>query len=88
MTLPTFTNAPLEALPPDIVALKLRLEELDRQHMLARSPGARRRIEAKMREARDEVEKIKRLERALDEASAAYFAALDEWLAAKCGNDA
>ncbi len=53
---------------PSDPELERRLAELDDAHRRARSPGARRRIEQKMVEARAEARKIAAAGRAVDSA--------------------
>lgn len=71
--LPTFTTAPPEMLPENLIAFKIRMAQLDIDHARARSPGARHRIEDKMRELRKELRNLEVLEAQLDWAARAWW---------------
>lgn len=59
--------------PVTVLDFRRRMADLDAQHARARSPSARIRIEEKMRELRAELVKFETAEKALDEASAAWW---------------
>lgn len=86
-TLPTFTNAPLDLLPENVLAYGMRMEELDRAHTRATNPAQRIRIEGKMRELRQDLVKLKVAEVKLNVAAEAWWKEIEDKLREAFGPD-